>query len=55
MKPVDIGIKQPACPFCGARPACPDWTCKRLASVTVDLDGTYTVEFIDPREDEPAE
>jgi hypothetical protein len=33
------------CPFCGARPACPDWTCKRLASVTVDEAG-WSVEFV---------
>ena len=46
MKAVDISEKKPACPFCGARPACPGWTCKRLASVTVDADGSYTVEFI---------
>ena len=48
------------CQFCGAVPACPDWTCKRLASVTVDESG-WQVEFVDsfeitftPEEPKPA-
>lgn len=32
------------CQFCGRTPACPDWTCKRLQSVTVDEAG-WAVEF----------
>lgn len=56
MKVVELGDKHKpaeACPFCGAVPICPGWTCKRLAAVTIDPDGGYTVEFIDPRDDEP--
>jgi hypothetical protein len=33
------------CQFCGKTPACPDWTCPRLASVTVDENG-WQVEFV---------
>ena len=33
------------CPFCGAVPACQDWTCKRLSSVCVDSDG-WQVWFV---------
>ena len=32
----DIGEKQKACVYCGALPACPDWTCKRLSSVAIE-------------------
>lgn len=45
MKVVGLDSKRKSCPFCGAQPACPDWTCKRLASVTVDEAG-WSVEFV---------
>jgi hypothetical protein len=35
-----------SCQFCGKTPACPDWTCPRIASVTVDESG-WQVEFVD--------
>jgi hypothetical protein len=42
------------CQFCGKVPACPDWTCKRIKSVTVDEVG-WSVDFWpdEPPEDEP--
>lgn len=43
------------CPFCWKTPACPGWTCPRIASVTYDDANTlWTVEFVDDSEDEPA-
>jgi hypothetical protein len=50
MKVVGIDSKAKACQWCGAKPACPDWTCKRLSSVSQDETGwqvwfVETVEF----------
>ena len=53
-KVTDLDEARDPCPFCGKRPACFGWTCKRLASVSVDGD-CYTVEFVEEHEDEPAE
>lgn len=48
---IESGKKPPeSCQFCGKQPPCPDWTCERLAAVTVDTDGSWTVEFV---QDEP--
>ena len=52
---------EPSCQFCGKTPACPDWTCPRIASVTVDSDGwqvefvtTFEVQFVPQDADEKA-
>jgi hypothetical protein len=48
-KVVDIGSgkkPEPDCKFCGKAPACPDWTCERLASVWFGSDGSWEVRFI---------
>jgi hypothetical protein len=34
------------CQFCGETPKCPGWTCSRLASVEVEADGSWRVEFV---------
>jgi hypothetical protein len=34
------------CKFCGKTPACPGWTCSRLAAVVCHADGSYEVEFV---------
>jgi hypothetical protein len=49
MKVVGLDEKRKACPFCGAKPACPDWTCKRLSSVAVE-DESWQVWFKDEPE-----
>ena len=44
-KIVGIEKNKKPCQFCGKTPACPDWTCARLSSVTVDENG-WQVEFV---------
>lgn len=56
MKVIDFGAKRkPAdpCPYCGALPACPDFTCARLKSVWSGPDGEWELQFFDPRDDAP--
>lgn len=42
---VGIDTKAKSCPFCGKKPPCPDWTCERIHAVTMDADGSWTVEL----------
>lgn len=37
----------PSCQYCGESPPCPGLTCKRIASVTHEIDGAVTVTFIE--------
>lgn len=42
---VGIDTKAKSCPFCGAKPPCPGWTCERIKAVTMDSEGGWTVDF----------
>jgi hypothetical protein len=56
MNVVDLGEKRkPAdpCPYCGNKPACPDFTCPRIKSVWSGPDGEWEIQFHDPRDDAP--
>lgn len=51
-KVVGIDKARKACPHCGRRPPCPDFTCKRIARVYEDNDGievTYVEDFDFPQ------
>lgn len=48
----------PACPYCGAPKACPDFTCPRIAVLWhCEADGEWEITFHDnwnrPTDDEP--
>lgn len=43
-KVVGLDGKRPACPYCGHKPACPDFTCPRIASVWSD-DDSWQIDF----------
>lgn len=57
-KVTSLDAKRKSCPHCGKRPPCPDFTCKRIASVFESEDGvevTYVADFeFPPEEPNPA-